>query len=356
MDSSAAPNDSNHPLSPASPNRPAAEYLPPVQPPSASFIMQLFLVPGLIVVAVIGVWALFGQLSSGEQDWRQLISEIRSTNDHRRWRGANALANVVRADSDKGAASQKLAANPEIAKELANLLQDLLQQKSQDQELITQQLFVVRALGFLDSQDIIFPPLMEAALPTHETFVRADAIKAMAIVSSRASEQGRPVTDEDVIARIIDVSNDENPMLRQVGAYSLGLFAGDAAGQRLRAMTEDSDLYARVNAATALARRKQTDGLPVLIDFLKLAPLPIDPATMDAKTDIERKNLANGQESINGVALVTVFKSLRDLSGVMDESQKQAVLPLCESIAKDFRIFKIRVEANETVKTLKGTR
>ena len=27
--------------------------------------MQLFLVPGLIVVAVIGVWALFGKLSSG---------------------------------------------------------------------------------------------------------------------------------------------------------------------------------------------------------------------------------------------------------------------------------------------------
>ncbi len=317
--------------------------------------MQLFLVPGLIVVAVIGVWALFGQLSSGEQDWRQLISEIRSTNDHRRWRGANALANVVRADSDKGASSQKLAANTEIARELADLLQDLLKQKSTDQELVTQQLFVVRALGWLDSRDLVFPPLMEASLPTHERFVRADAIKAMAIISSRASEQGQPVTDEEVIARVIDVSNDEDAMLRQVGAYSLGLFEGEASTQRLRVMTEDSDLYARMNAATALARRKQTDGLPVLIEFLKLAPQPVDRSKMDAKTDIERKNLADSQESSNAVALLTVFKSLRDLAGVLDESQKQTVLPLCESIAKDFPIIKVRIDANETVKTLNGT-
>lgn len=354
MDSSAAPNDSNNPLSSASPNGPAGEYLPPVQPPSASFIMQLFLVPGLIVVAVIGVWALFGKLSSGEQDWRQLISEIRSTNDHRRWRGANALANVVRADSDRGAESQKLAANKEIAKELANLLHDLLKQKSTDQELVTQQLFVVRALGFLDSHDYIFPPLMEAAQPTHETFVRADAVKAMAIISSRASEHGHPITDEDVIARVIEVSTDEDPLLRQVAAYSLGLFAGDASGQRLRVMTEDPDLYTRFNAATALARNQQADGLPVLVEFLKLAPLPVDPATMDAKTDIERKNLAASQESLNGVALVTVFKSLRDLASKMDETQMQVVLPLCESIAKDFRIVKVRIEANATVNVLKG--
>ena len=63
------------------------ENLPPVQPPSAGFIMQLFLVPGLIVAAVIAVWALFGKLSASEQDWRHLVAEVRSNNEHRRWRG-----------------------------------------------------------------------------------------------------------------------------------------------------------------------------------------------------------------------------------------------------------------------------
>ena len=34
------------------------EDLPPVEPPSAGFILQLFLIPGLIVAVVFGVWCL----------------------------------------------------------------------------------------------------------------------------------------------------------------------------------------------------------------------------------------------------------------------------------------------------------
>ena len=68
------------------------EELPPVKPPSAGFIVQLFLIPALIVAAVVGVWALFGKMAAGEQDWRELVDEIKNTNEHRRWRGANGLA------------------------------------------------------------------------------------------------------------------------------------------------------------------------------------------------------------------------------------------------------------------------
>ena len=44
--------------------------LPPVEPPSAGFIVQLFVVPALIVLAVVGVWALFGKIASSDEDWR----------------------------------------------------------------------------------------------------------------------------------------------------------------------------------------------------------------------------------------------------------------------------------------------
>ena len=46
------------------------ETLPPVEPPSAKFIVQLFVVPGLIVAAIVGAWLLFGKLASAEQDWQ----------------------------------------------------------------------------------------------------------------------------------------------------------------------------------------------------------------------------------------------------------------------------------------------
>ena len=42
--------------------------LPPVEPPSAGFVVQLFVIPAAVVVVVIIVWLLFGKLAGGERD------------------------------------------------------------------------------------------------------------------------------------------------------------------------------------------------------------------------------------------------------------------------------------------------
>ena len=42
--------------------------LPEVQPPSAGFIVQLFVVPAVIVLIIVAVYVLFGRLASGEAD------------------------------------------------------------------------------------------------------------------------------------------------------------------------------------------------------------------------------------------------------------------------------------------------
>jgi hypothetical protein len=76
------------------------EDLPPVQPPSAGFILQLFVVPGLIVLAIVAVWLLFGKLAGNEQDWKGLLVELQHPNEHRRWRGALGLAQMLKADQD----------------------------------------------------------------------------------------------------------------------------------------------------------------------------------------------------------------------------------------------------------------
>ena len=69
-----------------------SDDLPPVQPPSAGFIIQLFVVPGLIVLAVVLVWALFGRIAAGEQDWQTLVQELQSPNSHIRKRAMYGLA------------------------------------------------------------------------------------------------------------------------------------------------------------------------------------------------------------------------------------------------------------------------
>ena len=96
--------------------------LPPVQPPSAGFIVQLFLVPGLIVLVIVGVWVGVNRLASSEQDWRTLVADLQSPHEHLRWRGAFGLAQLLQADQRSLGSGPRLVANPEVAKELSQLL------------------------------------------------------------------------------------------------------------------------------------------------------------------------------------------------------------------------------------------
>ena len=55
-------------VAPASAADGLPEDLPPIEPPSAGFIMQLFVVPAIIVMVIIGLWALFGKMVAEEEN------------------------------------------------------------------------------------------------------------------------------------------------------------------------------------------------------------------------------------------------------------------------------------------------
>ena len=99
------------------------EELPPVTPPSAGFIVQLFLIPALIVMAVVAVWALFGKLADSDDDWKQLATELSSSNEHRRWRAALGLAQLLQNEQIHPPQDQEpLAKNPLVVDSLTKLL------------------------------------------------------------------------------------------------------------------------------------------------------------------------------------------------------------------------------------------
>jgi len=58
--------------------------LPPVEPPGAGFIVQLFLVPGVIVVVVVVIWVLFNWLAQKGND-RDAFVRALSRNNEARW-------------------------------------------------------------------------------------------------------------------------------------------------------------------------------------------------------------------------------------------------------------------------------
>src|SRR5262249_60659519 len=127
--------------------------LPPVQPPSAGLIIQLFVGPGLIVLAIVGVWLLFGKLATGEQDWKGLLVELQHPNLHRRWRAASGLAQMVKADREMPGGGQHLSSNREIAQALAGVLSAEVKRGAQSDDDVKYQTFLSATLGWCDVRE-----------------------------------------------------------------------------------------------------------------------------------------------------------------------------------------------------------
>src|SRR5438093_8573128 len=83
--------------SPAPRPDPAAG-LPPVVAPSGRFIVQLFLVPGLIVAGSVGALLAFSWLAGGPRGPEAYLRDLQTTNRDIRWRTASDLAQVLRRD------------------------------------------------------------------------------------------------------------------------------------------------------------------------------------------------------------------------------------------------------------------
>jgi hypothetical protein len=107
-------------------NQESVKGLPPVAPPSGKFLVQLFLVPGLIVVVALAVVWGFGWLVGGSYSAEQFLKDLRNPNTQVRWRRANDLAQVLPRE-------KSLAANPKFALDLAELVRESLRDNAQNE-------------------------------------------------------------------------------------------------------------------------------------------------------------------------------------------------------------------------------
>lgn len=235
--------------------------LPPVEPPSAGFIVQLFVIPAVIVAAVIGIYLLFGRLAAGELDWRRQVENVRSPNPHVRWPGALSLAQMLDADAASGS-RQPLAQNPEIATALSELFVETRAVSPRSDETRAQIEFLTKALGRLDAPEIVFPVLLDAAESDADRDLRKHALTAIAMSAGSALERGNPYSDEQLTARVIQLSGGEDSLVRHQAAFILGLLWSPEATARLETLLQDSDQMTRVNAAIGLARQDSIAGWP----------------------------------------------------------------------------------------------
>src|SRR5690606_37473442 len=99
--------------------------------------------------------------------------------------------------------------------------------------------------------------------PTRDSEIRRDAVVASAVIVHRFRDRGQPLQTADLAENVIEVSDDSDPLLRQVAAYALGIIPEESAHQRLATMLQDRDSYARLNAAIGLARHGSLEGFDV---------------------------------------------------------------------------------------------
>jgi HEAT repeat protein len=313
--------------------------LPPVEPPSAGFIMQLFVVPALIVLAVVVVWAFFGKIAASEEDWRELVEDIRNTNEHRRWRGADGLARLLQNDQQLGDSGQRLAANPEIARTLVGLFDEQLKKHSQRDDDLKQEAFVARTLGLLDSPKTVLPALERGMQAEQDREVRKNSIASIAVIAGRASEVHQPLDDAKLVNDLVTASGDPDKLIRDVSTYALGLIPTDASRERLTVLLTDADRNTRVNAAVGLARQNSTAGFPVFKDVLQSA-------ASEPGSPGELESLLSVKNSLHAVKV---------LAGHWTAPQRSELVALIDPITQHHPEPRLRTDAIDALVSLRAS-
>ena len=239
--------------------------LPPVEPPSAGFIVQLFVIPAAIVVVVVVVWLLFGKLAGGERDAMDYVQTIKDANENRRWRAAFELSSLIHNDA-------RLARDPALLGALTDLLTAELAKTDGDESV---KKWLAGALGAFQTLDAQAPgaarkadpiaALASAMAPGQPVAVRMAAAESLARQAARLNQS---LDDADAIKALAEATQADDPGLRQRATYALGFFGGTPANQALRRRLNSDDAFVRYAAAVHLARRGDLDALAVVREML----------------------------------------------------------------------------------------
>jgi HEAT repeat protein len=245
------------------------DLLPPVEPPSAGFILQLFVVPALIVLVIVGVWLSFSWLVHRSQP-KDLIQGLQSSRVAR-WQRASELADMLRNDRN-----ERLKTDSSTALQLAEVLNQEIDRANDeggmDNESVTLRYFLCRALGEFHVPEV-HDVLLKAATTnrdSREQVVRQGAIEAIAVLTFNLRQLDPPqeLHSEELDQTLARLANDEDDSIRSTTAYTLGRIGTPASVKQLEIMVDDPHADTRYNAAVALAHHGNAKAVETLAEML----------------------------------------------------------------------------------------
>jgi hypothetical protein len=352
------------------------EDLPPVEPPSSGYIVQLFLIPALIVAAVVAVWALFGKLADSGADWQQMVVDLGSGNEHRRGRAAHGLSQLLRNEEIAPPTDTvPLADQPEVIDALTSLLDESLDSVSQAPSDLQHQSFLARTVGSLNDSSKTLPVLARALDSGVNTDVRQSALMAVAIIAGRKLEKRTgydggsaeaPATDDAVTTPVTEptidnaevwdalrkAAQDQEPVIRHLAAFAIGNVGGSEALKELRVLLLDGDPRTRANAAFGLVRNGSPDGLPAVIDLMSDALKPWDEASLATLDEAQRAREVAFHNIEQPQIVRNCLRAIQNEWSALDAAQQERVVDVVSQLADSYHTPDVRSQAGNLLKTI----
>ena len=247
--------------------RSADDSLPPVEPPSAAFLVQLFVIPAIIVGLIVLVWFAVTWLATGGDDPKQYIDALQRSGPAR-FQTANNLAAAL---ADKR--HEEFKRDTEAAQKLADVLAQEIASGSLQEQDVTLRQFLCKALGEFHVSTGV-PALLTAATTQRapaEVHVRRAAIESLAVLAGHLQEQTPPeqLANPELESVLIKLSSDDDSTIRYTTAMALGVIGGDSFVARLKELLRDENIDVRYNAALGLARQGDEAAIPTLLAMLE---------------------------------------------------------------------------------------
>ncbi len=302
----------------------ADELLPPIEPPSAGFILQLFVIPAVIVLVVVLLgWLVTSLASTGERDPVEIVAKLRGSSQNR-WQEAFELANALRTEER----NPELKSNTRLADELAKLLDEEHAAARTDDDSVKLRTFLCSALGAFHVDNGL-GVLLKVAHGDVDEAVRGDAVNAIAVLAEtfRTADPPQALEGANFVETFVDLANDQSDMVRSRTAFALGVIT--LAPQSDPRLTEEleklvEDLYpdARYNATTGLARRGSLLAVAPLVEMLDLESLSVS-IQGESRPDMQtRKRNTILKNALDAVVVIKEKNPDADLGVLRDAVQK----------------------------------
>ena len=216
-------------------------------------VLQFFIFPMAIVAVCVAVFVIFGLVAGESKGPKDHLNLVRTGSANQRWQAAFELAKELQAKKDPALADPAFAA----------LLLDTFTQAKNDDPRVRR--YLALALGRLGNPSAV-PVLLETVAEPRDAEGDAETrIYAMWALGA--------IGDAAAVPELVHLASDADAGLRKSALHALGALATEDARGALAAGLEDAVEDVRWNAAIALARRRDTASVPVLLEMLDRAHL-----------------------------------------------------------------------------------